>query len=207
LTIERIEIITKLRKGEVDVIVGVNLLREGLDIPEVSLVAILDADKEGFLRNETSLVQTIGRAARNVNGQVVMYADVSTKSIESAIRETKRRREIQLAYNKEHGITPKTIEKSIRNILEEFGIHVRNTKGTKLRTTKNKRLLQLDLSGDARPIDEIIKDKEKQMREAAKALEFELAAILRDEIRELKLMGKVEVEAETKKKFRGVKDN
>ncbi|HAT03844.1 MAG TPA: excinuclease ABC subunit B [Candidatus Magasanikbacteria bacterium] len=189
LTIERIEIITKLRKGEVDVIVGVNLLREGLDIPEVSLVAILDADKEGFLRNETSLVQTIGRAARNVNGQVVMYADVSTKSIESAIRETKRRREIQLAYNKEHGITPKTIEKSIRNILEEFGISSSKAKTAKGGKRKEQ-LLKLDLSGDARPINEIIQDKEQQMREAAKALEFELAAILRDEIRELKLYKK-----------------
>jgi len=189
-TIERIEVITKLRRGEIDVIVGVNLLREGLDIPEVSLVAILDADKEGFLRNDTSLIQTIGRAARNVNGQVVMYADVITKSIERAIEETDRRRSIQLAYNKKHGITPKTIEKSIKNILEEFGINIRNTKTMKLRNTKNKRLLQLDLAGDGRPIEDIMKDKEEQMREAAKALEFELAAILRDEIRELKLYKK-----------------
>ena len=186
-TIERIDIITKLRKGEIDVIVGVNLLREGLDIPEVSLVAILDADKEGFLRNETSLVQTIGRAARNVNGQVVMYADEMTKSIDRAVSETKRRREIQLAYNKEHNITPKTIEKNIRNILEEFGLTSTSVKNTK--TKINRRggsILNLDIMGDARPLKEIIKEKEFKMREAATKLEFELAAILRDEVRELK---------------------
>lgn len=182
-TVERIEIITDLRKGKIDVIVGVNLLREGLDMPEVSLVAILDADKEGFLRSTTSLVQTIGRAARNVNGQVVMYADAVTESIKRAIRETERRREIQLAYNKEHGITPKTIEKSIRNILEEFGISPtkKSAKGSK----RGREITKLDTLGDARPVLEIIKDKEKQMREAAKNLEFELAAILRDEIHEL----------------------
>lgn len=187
-TLERIEIITDLRRGNIDVIVGVNLLREGLDLPEVSLVAILDADKEGFLRSETSLIQTIGRAARNVNGQVVLYADHITGSIERALQETSRRREIQLAYNREHGITPKTIEKTIRNILEEFGIDVRNTKTTKYTKLKDrkKKIADLDTLGDARPIDEIIKDKEKRMREAAKGLEFELAAILRDEIHELK---------------------
>ena len=186
-TIERIDIITKLRKGEIDVIVGVNLLREGLDIPEVSLVAILDADKEGFLRNETSLVQTIGRAARNVNGQVVMYADEMTKSIDKAVSETKRRRLIQLTYNKEHNITPKTIEKNIRNILEEFGLTSTSVKNTK--TKINRRggsILNLDIMGDARPLKEIIKEKEFKMREAATKLEFELAAILRDEVRELK---------------------
>lgn len=188
-TLERIDIITKLRKGEIDVIIGVNLLREGLDMPEVSLVAILDADKEGFLRSETSLIQTIGRAARNVNGQVVLYADHMTGSIERAIDETRRRREIQLAYNAEHGITPKTIEKSIRNILEEFGLssdrssrRVTRSKGK----TKAASVAQLDTLGDARPIAEIVKDKEKQMKKAAEELEFELAAILRDEIRELK---------------------
>ncbi|MFZ2978121.1 MAG: helicase-related protein, partial [Candidatus Magasanikiibacteriota bacterium] len=186
-TIERVDIITKLRRGEIDVIVGVNLLREGLDIPEVSLVAILDADKEGFLRNETSLIQTIGRAARNVNGQVVMYADNITKSIAKAIKETDRRRMIQLEYNKKHNITPKTIQKSIKNILEEFGI--RNTKDTKVRTTKNK-TVELDLLGDIRPIEEIIKDKEEKMREAAKDLQFELAAILRDELKELRKIKK-----------------
>ncbi|MBT3816944.1 MAG: excinuclease ABC subunit UvrB [Candidatus Magasanikbacteria bacterium] len=184
-TIERIDIISKLRKGEYDVLVGVNLLREGLDIPEVSFVAILDADKEGFLRNETSLVQTIGRAARNADGRVVLYADNITKSITRAIEETDRRREIQLAYNKKHGITPKTIEKNIKNILEEFGISPKKGKHTG-RAKKQKRLLELDLLGDDRPMKEIIRDKEKKMKEAAKDLEFELAAILRDEIRVLK---------------------
>ncbi|MDO8499200.1 MAG: excinuclease ABC subunit UvrB [bacterium] len=188
-TIERISIITDLRLGKIDVIVGVNLLREGLDMPEVSLVAILDADKEGFLRNDTSLIQTIGRAARNVNGRVILYADNITGSIKRAVQETDRRRKIQLAYNKKHGITPKTIEKAIRNILEEFGI----TEGPGAMKTKRAKgkwksdeVLQLDLLGDARPIPEIIREKEKQMKEAAKDLEFELAAILRDEVRELR---------------------
>jgi len=153
-------------------------------MPEVSLVAILDADKEGFLRSETSLIQTIGRAARNVNGQVLIYADNITNSIKRAVSETDRRRKIQLAYNKKHNITPKTIEKSIRNILEEFGLTVRNTKGTKVRTI-SKKTLELDLIGDGRPLEEIIIEKEKLMKDAAKNLEFELAAILRDEIREL----------------------
>ncbi len=192
-TLERVEIITALRKGDIDVIVGVNLLREGLDMPEVSLVAILDADKEGFLRSETSLIQTIGRAARNVNGQVVLYADQMTGSIERAIEETTRRREIQLAYNKKHGITPKTIEKEIKNLLEEFGIDVEKEKNKKTRKQKNAKrtTLELDLLGDARSIKEIIKDKEQKMKEAAQGLEFELAAILRDEIRELKAREKV----------------
>ena len=183
-TIERIEIITALRRGEIDVIVGVNLLREGLDMPEVSLVAILDADKEGFLRNVTSLVQTIGRAARNINGQVILYADKITGSIKQAVAETDRRRKIQLAYNKEHGITPKTIEKTIRNILEEFGIS--GSKKTKKARGEKMSVAQLDTLGDARPLEQIISEKEKQMKDAAKNLEFELAAILRDEVRELK---------------------
>ncbi len=186
-TVERIEIITDLRRGNIDVIVGVNLLREGLDMPEVSFVAILDADKEGFLRSTTSLVQTIGRAARNINGLVVLYADEITGSIKRAIRETERRRKIQLAYNMKHGITPKTIEKTIRNILEEFGITSTKDKNKKsFRQKQAESIAKLDTIGDARPIAEIIKDKEKQMREAAKNLEFELAAILRDEVRELK---------------------
>ncbi len=186
-TIERIEIITDLRLGKTDVIVGVNLLREGLDMPEVSLVAILDADKEGFLRSEVSLIQTIGRAARNVNGQVVLYADNVTGSMERAMKETSRRRAIQLAYNEKHGITPKTIEKAIKNILEEFGIDSRKQENKKTRSLTGHRqtLTELDLLGDARPLEQIIKAKEAQMKEAAQKLEFELAALLRDEIREL----------------------
>lgn len=200
LTIERIEIIMALRKGEVDVIVGVNLLREGLDIPEVSLVAILDADKEGFLRNETSLIQTIGRAARNANGLVVLYADHITESITKAVGETERRREIQLAYNTKHGITPKTIEKTIRNMLEEFGLTAGkgSSRGAKQKKTRRESVLELDLKGDGRPLEEIIRDKQSQMKEAAKNLEFEVAALLRDEIRELSL--RVKSSDSTKKK-------
>ena len=186
-TLERVEVIHALRKGDVDVIVGVNLLREGLDIPEVSLVAILDADKEGFLRSETSLVQTIGRAARNVDGHVVLYADEITGSIDRALEETNRRRDIQLAYNKKHNITPQTIQKNIRNILEEFGISSEKVKKRGKKKTKNDDgILELDLLGDGRELKDIIIDKEQKMKDAAKNLEFELAAILRDEIRELK---------------------
>ncbi|MFH0779665.1 MAG: excinuclease ABC subunit UvrB [Parcubacteria group bacterium] len=185
-TLERIQIINDLRTGKYDVLVGVNLLREGLDMPEVSLVAILDGDKEGFLRSETSLIQTIGRAARNVNGKVLIYADQMTGSIKRALSETNRRRKIQLAYNKKHGITPKTIEKTIRNILKDFGLTLKQ-ENKKSKNQKNKRTTaQLDILGDGRPLDVIIKDKEQQMRDAAKKLEFELAAILRDEVRELK---------------------
>jgi len=180
-TLERIDTITELRKGNIDVIVGVNLLREGLDIPEVSLVAILDADKEGFLRNETSLIQTIGRAARNANGRVILYADNITQSIEKAISETNRRRSIQLEYNKKNGITPKTIEKSIKNILEQFGLTSKQLKSKK----RNEKILAIDLAGDNRPIKEILKDKKIKMKDAADKLEFELAAILRDEIDQL----------------------
>jgi excinuclease ABC subunit B len=192
-TIERIEIITDLRRGTYDVLIGVNLLREGLDMPEVSLVAILDADKEGFLRSETSLIQTIGRAARNVNGQVVLYADHMTGSIERAVKETARRRALQIKYNKENGITPKTIQKAIKNMLEQFGISSTKSKdaaGLRKRGGRGS-TTSLDLLGDDRPLKEIIKDKELQMREAAQKLEFELAAILRDEIRELTAKAKV----------------
>ncbi len=167
-TLDRIRILTKLRKGEIDVLVGVNLLREGLDLPEVSLVAILDADKEGFLRSETSLIQTIGRAARNVEGEVLIYADQITGSIERAVGETERRRKIQIAYNKEHGITPKTIIKEIKDILPTEEILNLETKPL----PKSKTILE-----------KLIKQKEKEMREAAKNLDFELAALLRDEIK------------------------
>jgi len=180
-TLDRIEIITDLRRGNIDVIVGVNLLREGLDMPEVSLVAILDADKEGFLRNETSLIQTIGRAARNVNGQVVLYADNMTGSINKAIKETNRRRKIQMEYNQKNKITPKTIEKEIKNILEQFGLEARKGLGK----NKAEQILKMDLVGDARPLSEVLKDKKLKMKKAAEMLEFELAALLRDEIKEL----------------------
>ena len=170
-TIERMEIIKDLREGEFDVLVGINLLREGLDIPEVSLVAILDADKEGFLRSETSLVQTIGRAARNAKGQVIMYADSVTNSMEKAITETERRRSIQMAYNEKHGIVPKTIKKEIRKVLEI------SSKETVEKTTGKK----LSKSEKA----ELISKLKVEMKEAAKMLEFEHAAYLRDKIKEL----------------------
>ncbi len=171
-TIERMHIIRDLRLGEFDVLIGINLLREGLDIPEVELVAILDADKEGFLRSETSLIQTVGRAARNANARVIMYADTVTPSMERAITETERRRKIQKAYNKEHNITPTTIIKDVRDVLEI--------------TTKEKHNATLDgrrLSNKERL--ELIAKLEKEMKEAAKLLEFEHAAYLRDRIKEL----------------------
>lgn len=176
-TLERLEIIRDLRLNVFDVLVGINLLREGLDIPEVSLVAILDADKEGFLRSETSLIQTIGRAARNADGHVVMYADVITESMENAINETNRRRNIQELYNKEHGITPKTIIKKVHEII----------KATE--TVETKKHKGLDKEPESMSRDELLKaiqKLEKQMRSAAAELRFEEAAELRDEIIELK---------------------
>ncbi len=172
-TIERMEIIRDLRLGEFDVLVGINLLREGLDIPEVSLVAILDADKEGFLRSETSMIQTIGRAARNAQGKVIMYADSVTGSMERAIRETNRRRALQMAFNEEHGIIPQTIRKDVREVLE-----ISSKEEVEQKTTKKK------LSRQER--DDLIKSLTAQMKEAAKMLEFEHAAFLRDEIAKLK---------------------
>ncbi len=172
-TIERMEIVRDLRKGEFHVLVGINLLREGLDIPEVSLVAILDADKEGFLRNETSLIQTIGRAARNANGKVVMYADSVTGSMENAIMETERRRKIQLEYNREHGIVPKTIRKDIREVLEI------SSKAEVDQKSGGKKL-------SAREKQDLIAKLTAEMKNAAKMLEFEHAAYLRDKIKELK---------------------
>ena len=177
-TIERMEIIRDLRLGEFDVLVGINLLREGLDIPEVSLVAILDADKEGFLRSETSLIQTIGRAARNAEGKVIMYADQVTESMEHAISETYRRREIQIAYNKAHGITPKTIIKDVRDVLE---ISVKDDgKGKSARTgSKQKKLSMEEREAEIARLT-------LEMKNAAKLLEFEHAAYLRDKINKLK---------------------
>ena len=172
-TIERMEIIRDLRLGEFDVLVGINLLREGLDIPEVSLVAILDADKEGFLRSETSLIQTIGRAARNANGQVIMYADEVTRSMENAITETYRRREKQMKYNEENGIVPETIKKDVREILE-----ISSKDNVQERIAK-KRLSQNDKN-------QLIEKLTKEMRAAAKLLEFEHAAYLRDQIEKIK---------------------
>ena len=169
-TMERMEIIRDLRLGVFDVLVGINLLREGLDIPEVSLVAILDADKEGFLRSETSLIQTIGRAARNAEGQVILYADSVTDSMERALRETNRRREIQMAYNKEHGIVPKTIVKSVAEIIEISAKDTIDKKGKRLSRMEKEKL---------------IKAYTAEMKEAAKLLEFEQAAFLRDKIRKL----------------------
>lgn len=173
-TIERMEIIRDLRMGEFDVLVGINLLREGLDIPEVSLVAILDADKEGFLRSETSLIQTIGRAARNVDGLVIMYADQVTDSMEKAITETLRRREIQKRYNEEHGITPQTIKKEVRAILE-----ISSGKAVEETVSRSKRM-------SPREKEALIAKLTAEMRNAAKLLEFEHAAYLRDKIKKLK---------------------
>lgn len=176
-TMDRIKILTEFRKGTFDCLVGVNLLREGLDLPEVSLVAILDADKEGFLRSETSLIQTIGRAARNISGRVLLYADVMTNSLTKAIGETNRRRAIQVAYNTEHGITPVSIKKKIKDITEE------------LQTVHDKTLhemLLIDKKSFEKNPEKVIKQKEKQMMQAVKELDFETAALLRDEVKLLR---------------------
>jgi excinuclease ABC subunit B len=189
-TIERIEILRALRLGEFDVLVGINLLREGLDLPEVSLVAILDADKEGFLRSETSLVQTIGRAARNVDGQVIMYADTVTDSMRRAISETNRRRQLQLAYNEEHGIDPQTVRKAVTDIL----VHLRPAEGAPVPGEGRRRgrpgaaeRLRTELA-DLPPTElgRLIQTLEEEMHEAAADLRFEYAARLRDEVNELK---------------------
>lgn len=175
-TMERMEIIRDLRLGEFDVLVGINLLREGLDIPEVSLVAILDADKEGFLRSESSLIQTIGRAARNANGKVIMYADSVTGSMERAITETERRREIQMRYNADHGITPKTIIKGVRDVIEISSDKDKDARKPARQYTKREKL-------------ELIEKMTKQMKEAARQLNFEQAAYLRDKIASLRKDG------------------
>ena len=177
-TMERMEIVRDLRLGVFDVLVGINLLREGLDLPEVSLIAILDADKEGFLRAETSLIQTIGRAARNENGKVIMYADTITGSMARAISETERRREIQDAYNKAHGIVPKTVKKGIRDLIE-LGSSDPDESNGKSRAKPQKKMSVKDKNALADRL-------EKEMKEAARQLEFEKAAFLRDRIKELR---------------------
>lgn len=211
-TLDRIRILTEFRKGKYDVLVGVNLLREGLDLPEVALIGILDADKEGFLRSETSLIQTIGRAARNSEGRVILYADRLTGSMERALKETIRRRNVQIAYNKKHGITPKTILKNIKDITEEMEsehgkavnaeldldleifkrAYAKELKqdNSKVTKTKDKVEVKLHMSDEERSnvvYEKIIKIKEKEMSKAVKELDFETAAILRDEIGVLKI--------------------
>ena len=206
-TMDRIKILTQFRKGDFDVLVGVNLLREGLDLPEVALIGILDADKEGFLRSETSLIQTIGRAARNSEGKVILYADILTGSMERALGETKRRRDIQIAYNKKHGITPKTILKKIKDITEELEsehgkavnaelnldlevfkrAYAKELKDNKPKVSKKDgvtevKLIMSDQERTNLVYEKIIKIKEKEMSKAVKELDFETAAILRDEI-------------------------
>jgi excinuclease ABC subunit B len=200
-TMDRIKILTQFRKGEYDVLVGVNLLREGLDLPEVALIGILDADKAGFLRSETSLIQTIGRAARNSEGKVILYADIQTDAMEHALNETKRRRDIQLSYNKKHGITAKTISKKIKDITEELesehgkAVNAELSLDMEIFTSARKKAIKEATKGRKNLSDEewdtlmyerIIKMKERDMNKAVKELDFETAAILRDEIVVLK---------------------
>lgn len=176
--LDRIDILHKLRKGTYDVLVGVNLLREGLDLPEVSLVAIMDADKEGFLRNERSLIQTMGRAARNINGTVLLFADKMTDSMTRAIRETERRRKIQLAYNETHGITPTSVTKKLTDIRDE----------DRKRVEESEKILRKETKVEPSELPAVIKKLEQDMKEAAKNLEFELAAVIRDQIHHLQNM-------------------
>ncbi len=183
-TLERIMILTRFRKGEFDVLVGVNLLREGLDLPEVSLIGILDADREGFLRSQTSLIQIIGRAARNAAGRVILYADAVTGSMQKAIDETNRRRALQLAHNKVHGITPKTIIKKVHDITEALGLEHEKAL---------RRLIEIDKEAlKNKKLEQILREKKAQMNAAVKILDFETAALLRDEIRELERLCKTE---------------
>ena len=177
-TLERTEIVRDMRLDVFDVLVGINLLREGLDIPEITLVAILDADKEGFLRSETSLIQTIGRAARNSEGRVLMYADVITDSMRRAIDETERRRSIQMKYNEEHGITPQTIKKAVRDLISIS----KKVAAEELRLEKDPE------SMSEKELSKLVKDLEKKMKKAAAELNFEAAAELRDKLIELKKM-------------------
>jgi len=185
-TVERMEIIRDLRMGEFDVLVGINLLREGLDMPEVSLVAILDADKEGFLRAERSLIQTIGRAARNVNGRAILYADVMTGSMESALAETTRRRDKQVAYNEAHGITPQTIRKRVADVMDGARLSAPGAARGRGRTGTDGRAAALEVPTDPRALGKFLARLEEQMLEHARNLEFEEAARLRDQIREIR---------------------
>ena len=185
-TLQRVELLRQLRLGEFDVLVGINLLREGLDLPEVSLVAILDADKEGFLRSTTSLIQTIGRAARNVSGEVIMYADKITESMQEAIEETERRREKQIAYNTEHGIDPQPLRKKIADILDQVYEDADDDEGG-AGADPTAIVEKRDVSSMAADeVQALIDDLTAQMREAARELKFELAGRLRDEIADLK---------------------
>jgi excinuclease ABC subunit B len=170
--IERVEILRELRSGEIDVLVGINLLREGLDLPEVSLVCILDADKEGYLRSETSLIQTAGRAARHLNGEVVLFADRETKSIQALIRETERRRARQQAYNREHNLVPRSV---VRGVQESLQTIVRTARGVESKVIG---------SQDQADAQEVLRDLEQEMWEASEKLEYERAALLRDQIEE-----------------------
>src|SRR5439155_17175118 len=183
-TLQRIEILRDLRLGEFDVLVGINLLREGLDLPEVSLVAILDADKEGFLRSETSLIQTIGRAARNVEGTVLMYADTVTDSMKRAISETTRRRKIQMEYNELNGIDPQTIRKKVTDILLMLQGDPNRTALTSSRGRRRRERVGPELPREE--LERLIRTLEEEMHEAAKDLRFEYAARLRDEVQDLR---------------------
>jgi excinuclease ABC subunit B len=187
-TIERIEILRGLRSGDFDVLVGINLLREGLDLPEVSLVAILDADKEGFLRSEISLIQTIGRASRNVDGSVIMYADNITNSMKNSVDETNRRRKIQMEFNEEHGIVPKTISKNISDILFSTGIKSKSASRKEIVSERREKFAASFFPGklDKSKIDSIVSGLEEEMYLAASELDFEKAAIIRDEIKKIK---------------------
>jgi excinuclease ABC subunit B len=182
-SIERVEILRDLRLGEFDVLIGVNLLREGLDIPEVSLVAILDADKEGFLRSDTSLIQTIGRAARNACGEVIMYADKITDSMKRAIDETNRRREIQISHNEKYGIIPQTIKKPIENNLLSLVESYRNLEDIVAEE-------MVDMGIDKKSLPKLIDKLEKDMHKSAKLLDFERAAEIRDQLKKLREMAK-----------------
>jgi excinuclease ABC subunit B len=179
-TLERIQIVRELRLGEYDVLVGVNLLREGLDLPEVTLVAFLDADKEGFLRGQTALVQTIGRAARNVNGKVLLYADKLTEAIKGAMEETNRRRAVQLAYNEEHGITPESIVKGVSDIAELLALEAPTVPARRRRGARAVEGMS------AEELEKLVVTLEEEMYAAAEELRFEYAAKLRDEIKDLR---------------------